>query len=482
MWLVTGLFLQRGSPVLHKVSAASADSPTSTLEETRERVIDHVEIAFAVVGGVAFAFIAWGLLALVPEVGAGAIQALANRVPFAGEIIKSSGVTFTGRFAAPAVAFFGGGLLFWQARGLVRWVADHLFPPFDTDLLRPIGKAGALDPLWLPPLGTDRGMQPLPWVAPPRDSPRHAVWAALIAFLSANVGEGRFDLFGHPRTPFVRFRWTMLTGRPGAGKTRIATEIARARARRELLDRDDEETRAERRHLARGAWLRSAWPLARRHETEVPGARDDAPWHDADPWDAGWIVAASEQGGLSRWQNSRFDDGLLARLKAWRPRRPTVLVLDDPRSGDASRVIGALLDGERRYGHPVRLIVVTQTLPQDLVLKSQLDGSWSAGRCGLRASGAARRRPRPSLRRRSRLRARARESLWRSRRRAQPMAQHRPNSAHVTRPLDANSIEGRSAPPLRRPAPSVVQTLGETAYVMAGRRCGIPALSDRGLG
>jgi len=110
----------------------------------------------------------------------------------------------------------------------------------------------------------------------------------------------------------------------------------------------------------------------------VPSAREDAPWHDADPWDAGWVVAASEQGGLLRRQNSRFDDGLLARLKAWRPRRPTVLVLDDPRLGDASRVINALLDGERRYRHPVRLIVVSQTLPQDLGLKSQLDG-WSAG-------------------------------------------------------------------------------------------------------
>ena len=38
-----------------------------------------------------------------------------------------------------------------------------------------------------------------------------------------------------------------------------------------------------------------------------------------------------------------------------------------------------MLDGERRYRHPVRLIVVSQTLPQDLGLKSQLDGGWSAG-------------------------------------------------------------------------------------------------------
>ena len=362
-----------------KASPSLAASPTGTLEEARERFLTEVAVACAVLGGLACAIVTWRLLALAPQTGASMVQVLAGFVPGFDKLAKLAGVAVTGRLVAPIVAFLGGGWLTWKARGLVRWSADSLFPPFDTDLLRPIRKPGALDPLWLPPSGTDQGMRPLPWVAPPRDSPRHAVWAALIALLSDDVGEGRFDLLGYPSAPFVRFRWAMLTGRPGAGKTRMATEIARARGRRELLGRNDVETRAERRRLARGASFRTAWPFARRREAAVPGARDDAPWHDADPWDAGWVVAASERGGLLRRQNSRFDDGSLARLKAWRPRRPTVLVLDDPRPGDASRVINALLDGARRYRHPVRLIVVSQTLPQDLGLKLQLDGSWSAG-------------------------------------------------------------------------------------------------------
>ncbi len=359
--------------------------PAGTLEDTRERLVTAMEIAFAIMMGLACALAAWLLLAVAPETGAGAVNVLAHYIPFAGRFTELAGAGVNRGRVAPFVAFLGGGWLAWKARGLVGWIADHVFPPFDTDLLRPIGKPGALDPLWLPPLGKDQGMQPLSWVAPPRDSPRRAVWAALIAFLSDSVGDGRFNVLGHPRTRFERFRWTVLTGRPGAGKTRIATEIARARAREDLIGRDD-ETRAERRRLARGAWWRTAWPFAQRREAEVPGIRDDSPWHGADPWDAGWVVAASERGGLRRSQNSRFDDTVLSYLKAWRPRRPTVLVLDDPRPDDASRVVDALLGGERRYRHPVRLIVVSQALPQDLSLKPQLDDSWSAGPRGFTGS------------------------------------------------------------------------------------------------
>ncbi len=111
------------------------------------------------------------------------VQTLVSSVPWLDKLTKLAGVAITSRLVAPIAAFVVGGWLSWKARGLVRWAADYLFPPFDTDLLRPIRKAGALDPLWLPSLGTDRGMQPLPWVAPPRDSPRCAVWMALIAFL-----------------------------------------------------------------------------------------------------------------------------------------------------------------------------------------------------------------------------------------------------------------------------------------------------------
>ncbi len=367
------------------------------LEDTRDRLIACLEIAFALAGGVVVALAAWRLMSFAPNLGTSVVKALADRIPLSDEVREALGIDLAGSLAAPAVGFLGGGWLCWKARRLVGLIADRLFPPFDTDLFRPIGRSGALDPLWLPPLGADPGMKPLPWIPPPPDSPRRAVWDTLIAFLSNHVGDGRFDIFGYRRVPFARFRWLVVTGQPGAGKTRIATEIARARARREVMGDSQthdgpfgedlkRESRIARRRLTLGAWLRRASPFARQLEPAAPGLRDGSPWDGADPWDAGWVVAASGSGPILHVQSTQFDEGVLARLRAWRPRRPTVLVLDDPRpgksgtSGAAGQVIGALLSGETGYRHPVRLIIVSQTLPVELGLKTApIDCTWSAG-------------------------------------------------------------------------------------------------------
>ena len=97
-----------------------------------------------------------------PQLADRLVKALVPLVPFLDKIEKSLGVT--AHLAAPIVAFLAGGWLTWTARGLIGWLATRLFPPFDSELLRPIRRAGVLDPLWLPPIGADRGMQPLPWV------------------------------------------------------------------------------------------------------------------------------------------------------------------------------------------------------------------------------------------------------------------------------------------------------------------------------
>ncbi len=48
---------------------------------------------------------------------------------------------------------------------------------------------------------------------------------------------GTFASTPGPRyAPLARFRSTVPTGQPGAGKTRMATELARARARRGALE------------------------------------------------------------------------------------------------------------------------------------------------------------------------------------------------------------------------------------------------------
>jgi hypothetical protein len=60
----------------------------------------------------------------------------------------------------------------------------------------------------------------------------------------------------------------------------------------------------------------------------------------------------------------------LDRLKAWRPRRPTLLLLDDPQLNDANTLISTLHDvAQAHYLHPVRLLIVNQTAPAELGLQ-----------------------------------------------------------------------------------------------------------------
>jgi hypothetical protein len=358
--------------------SASAALPATAGEETRARTVIYLQVAFALGGAFLSAATIWPLLLLAPETGARVVKLLATLIPFSDKIDKVLGPGSTETLAPQLIAFVGGGWVLWKGRSLVRWIVNHGSPTLDSELFRPISRPGAVDPLWLPALGADTEVQPLPWVTPPRDSPRGAVWVNLIKFLTKDVGDGRFNLLGRPKTPFDRFRWTMLSGEPGSGKTRMATEICRARARLELLGDDRAESKVARGRLAWGAWLRSVWPFARRREAAMPEQSEHAPWRDADPWDAWWILATSELKGIRHEKRNRFDTGLLDRLQGWRPRRPTVLLLDDPRSNDAGNVIGALLKSEARYRHPVRLIVVSQTLPQELELKLHSDG-WVAG-------------------------------------------------------------------------------------------------------
>jgi hypothetical protein len=183
----------------------------------------------------------------------------------------------------------------------------------------------------------------------------------------------------------ARFRWIVLTGQPGAGKTRMAMELARARVRREVLDDPPERLapaqqrqrwRAARR-LRLGAWWRNAIPWTARRDRSVARAPYGVPWHGCDPWDAWWLIAADVIGRPHRGQRGRFDPGLLGRLSAWRPRCPTVLLLDDPLKDDAREVVTTLLRAEARYRHPVRLLVVSQTLSVDLDIRES-DGAWSS--------------------------------------------------------------------------------------------------------
>ena len=245
----------------------SLPSPSKTAtEEKRDNLITWMQIALALAGGLLCAFSSWMLLSVAPSFAKSLIRALSAQIPFSKTIATLLGEEFAQNLVGIVVSFLGGGWLVWKARNFIESSAKYLFPTFDTELFHPIKRPGSLDPLWLPPIGSDRGMQPLPWIAPPPNSSRFAVWSALVMFLSKDVGDGRFNLLLQPTTPFVRLRWIMLVGQPGSGKTRMATEIARARARRELIGSDRADLRAKRRRLVCRAWLRHVWPASRRRE------------------------------------------------------------------------------------------------------------------------------------------------------------------------------------------------------------------------
>jgi hypothetical protein len=87
--------------------------------------------------------------------------------------------------------------------------------------------------------------------------------------------------------------------------------------------------------------------------------RHVAPWRnraESDPWDVGLIGKYGERDDLER----------IASLKTWQPRRPTLLILDDPPMGTSKEAIQALKDHQSQFWYPVRLLIVDQFVPADL--------------------------------------------------------------------------------------------------------------------
>lgn len=70
------------------------------------------------------------------------------------------------------------------------------------------------------------------------------------------------------------------------------------------------------------------------------------PRRSDEPWDDAWLIDV--------------DDARLAALARWRPRRPTLIVLDAPAAGVVPRVVEALNVRIRRNGggHPIRLLIL----------------------------------------------------------------------------------------------------------------------------
>lgn len=271
----------------------TSTEPLTNAEAARLRVLFLAQTVFVLACAGAAALVAWLLVPAFPEESARLITELAGLAKLSAALDKTFGdgtaAGLTARLPWLCAGLIGGAFA-WRKRKLVRRVADRLFPLLDAELLRPVQRAGALDPLWASADSlTGIGMQPIEWAEPPAPLPngdepptaRRRVWDRLQAFLTDEVGDGRSDLLGQPRPPMTRFRWIVLTGQPGSGKTRMAMELARARARRDVLGdppgtfapEQRRELRRARRVLRLGALWRLAIPwVARRERARHPAA------------------------------------------------------------------------------------------------------------------------------------------------------------------------------------------------------------------
>lgn len=133
------------------------------------------------------------------------------------------------------------------------------------------------------------------------------------------------------------FSVAILVGRSGGGKTRMAAEFGRHLARRDALGTDGR---------SRPIWKFGVY--LRRVMWGWDVRRDD-------PWDAGLLLKSEGE----RWEQ------YLARLAVWQPRAPTLLIMDDPGRGEISQVLTTLAGGLASARHPVRLLIVNQSVPTD---------------------------------------------------------------------------------------------------------------------
>ena len=223
------------------------------------------------------------------------------------------------------VAFASFALGAWSITGkTASRLALESFGEFRADLFHPVEA--------LPAAGA-------PFLFKPPGSNAEAVFGAIVAFARDGAAHRRRGLVYHRADEL--FAWTVVTGQSGAGKTAIAEGAALELSQAVPLARASRL----RRHLRHwGAWLREEVPFLSRNTQAA--------------WDVGYVRKHRDSRQL---------------LRGWKPRKPTLLLLDDPEPGVAKDVIQPLNEGSGEFRKPVRLLFVNQTLPSELLLSWEND-------------------------------------------------------------------------------------------------------------
>ncbi len=268
------------------------------------------------------------------------------------------------------------GLLFLIAGSFVykRWSASLLFFLFSRK------DGSVMGPL---PDGKDATDVGIPWVHPSIDAASQQAqstasqrgkasaikswedqaccFQALQQWLHWGSGDGRWGWLGlWPCRPTVKRNqeWlplsvAILTGANGVGKSRLSFELGHQLARHSELGLRSSANEALE------PWSRSkrlaktlSWWVLRNLPCTCRAADD--------PWDVGLVDSNS----LDVQPN----------FTAWRPRRPTLLIFDEPSENIVS-MVRTLEINRKEYWHPVRLLLVDQSLPSALNAKNA-DDLW----------------------------------------------------------------------------------------------------------
>ena len=150
-----------------------------------------------------------------------------------------------------------------------------------------------------------------------------------------------------PRLP-TPFSFALLVGPNGVGKTQLSLEFAKALREGALPAAGGWRSTLER---LWGTLSLSLWFRRRRR---------------GDLWDAGL---------LDTWDPAR-----LSRLVSWRPRRATIIVIDDPSPRAARTALQTLRATASEFRHPVRVLVVDQAITDSLDIRWDFVGERWASR------------------------------------------------------------------------------------------------------
>jgi hypothetical protein len=256
------------------------------------------------------------------------------------------------------------------------WLADlqdRFLGVQDEIFLAPIKPPLALDPVYGAP-SADGDDEPLPWLAPllSTDSTnrRWQLRVALEAFTWNGTENARRWPFYQPKTPFS---YTLIVGPNGYGKSRFAMEYAlQLGCQRIFL----------------GAWIntKARTNLERFRIWFKFQLSSSLAWSKAsrsDAWHVGWLIpdVAIAQTGYDSVRAEAGYDAWIRNLKGWRPRQPTLILVDNlKRLKDFYAIISALSNDDektksnRRFNHPVRLIFITADMPQLLNFHEDING------------------------------------------------------------------------------------------------------------